>query len=85
MTNIKVKDWFAIKVLKEKKLNMTNQANVYAIFKETEKAIYCMMCDCAVFTMTWVPKSCLEEGGYWVTRNDIDAETAIRYWNIDKD
>lgn len=85
MTNIKVKNWFANKVLNEKGVKMMDQANVYAIFKETEKAVYAMMCDCGCYILTWIPKTCLEEGGYWTTRTDLDVDTAIKFWNIDRD
>ncbi len=54
-----VKDWFGNKVAEELQKNII-YIRVFAILKETEKAIYAML-DCGTFikkTM-WVPKSVL--------------------------
>ena len=56
-----VKDWFADKVANEVKRNI-NRCSVFAIMKETEKAVYAMLDLGADFRKCmWVPKSVLVE------------------------
>lgn len=94
---IKVKSWFANKVLNEKKVRLSN-ASLYAILKETDKAVYGMMADSANFVFAWFPKSCLEEGGRYNTyeagyqlqfadgsTRELDTQTAINFWKADRD
>lgn len=56
-----VKDWFANKVANEVKKNIS-MCEVFAIVKETEKAVYAMLNLGTDFHKTmWVPKSVLIE------------------------
>ena len=61
-----VKDWFANKVANEVKRNIS-MCDVFAIMKETEKAVYCMLnLGTNSHKSMWVPKSALikREVGY---------------------
>ena len=56
-----VKEWFANKVANEVKRNIT-MCDVFAVIKETEKAIYAMLnLGCDMKKTMWVPKSVLIE------------------------
>ena len=58
---ITVKDWFADKVANELGKNIT-MCYVFAIFKETEKAVYAMLnVGCYQRKTMWIPKSVLVE------------------------
>ena len=55
-----VKNWFANKVANEAKKNIS-MCDVFAILKETEKAVYAMLnLGCDSRKCMWVPKSVLE-------------------------
>lgn len=57
-----VKDWFANKIANEIKMNI-NMCDVFAVLKETEKAVYAMLnLGCDRKKTMWVPKSVLVEG-----------------------
>lgn len=56
-----VKDWFGNKVANEVQRNIT-MCDVFAILKETEKAVYAMLnLGCDFRKCMWVPKSVLVE------------------------
>lgn len=56
-----VKNWFANKIANEVKSNLTMCA-VFAILKETEKAVYAMLnLGCNFHKTMWIPKSVLVE------------------------
>lgn len=56
-----VKDWFANKVANEVQRNIT-MCDVFAIMKETEKAVYAMLnLGCDFRKCMWIPKSVLVE------------------------
>lgn len=56
-----VKQWFANKIAEELQQNIT-MCDVFAVIKETEKAIYAMLNIGTMKKKTiWVPKSALEE------------------------
>ena len=56
-----VKDWFANKVANELGKNIT-MCDVFAILKETEKAVYAMLnVGCYQRKTMWIPKSVLVE------------------------
>ena len=56
-----VKDWFANKVAEEIKSNIF-MCDVFAVLKETEKAVYAMLnLGCLKKKTMWVPKSVLVE------------------------
>lgn len=58
---ITVKDWFANKVANELGKNIT-MCDVFAILKETEKAVYAMLnVGCYQRKTMWIPKSVLVE------------------------
>lgn len=58
---IAVKDWFANKVANELGRNIT-MCYVFAILKETEKAVYAMLnVGCYQRKTMWIPKSVLVE------------------------
>ena len=58
---ITVKDWFADKVANELGKNIT-MCYVFAILKETEKAVYAMLnVGCYQRKTMWIPKSVLVE------------------------
>lgn len=58
---ITVKDWFANKVANELGKNIT-MCYVFAILKETEKAVYAMLnVGCYQRKTMWIPKSVLVE------------------------
>lgn len=80
-----VKDWFANKVANEVKKNI-NMCEVFAIIKETDKAVYAMLNLGTDFHKTmWVPKSVLieneigedEHGDYHYETIFADYEKAI--------
>lgn len=61
-----VKEWFANKVANEVKRNI-NMCKVFAILKETDKAVYAMLNLGTDFHKTmWIPKSVIveDETGY---------------------
>ena len=59
--SITVKDWFANKIAKEIRRNISF-CDVFAIIKETDKAIYAMLNLGTNFSRTmWIPKSVLVE------------------------
>lgn len=59
--SLTVKEWFANKVANEVKSNI-NMCDIFAIIKETEKAVYAMVNLGTNFERTmWVPKSVLIE------------------------
>lgn len=56
-----VKDWFANKVANEVKRNI-NMCDVFAILKESDKAVYAMLnLGCDFKRTMWIPKSVLVE------------------------
>lgn len=56
-----VKEWFANKVANEVKRNIS-MCDVFAIMKETEKAVYAMLnLGCDFGKCMWIPKSVLIE------------------------
>lgn len=56
-----VKDWFANKVANEVKRNI-NMCDVFAIIKETDKAVYAMLnLGTDLHKTMWIPKSVLIE------------------------
>lgn len=56
-----VKDWFTVKLMKERNLHRISHCIVFAVLKETEKAAYAMLdLGCHLKMTTWVPKSCIE-------------------------
>ena len=56
-----VKDWFANKVANEVHRNI-NMCDVFAILKETEKAVYAVLnLGCEFHKTMWIPKSVLIE------------------------
>lgn len=56
-----VKEWFADKVANEVRRNI-NCCDVFAILKESEKAVYAMLnLGCDFRKCTWIPKSVLVE------------------------
>lgn len=56
-----VKEWFASKVFAEKRNGCMYDNGIYAILKETEKAMYVMLGGVVHFVYTWVPKSLIYE------------------------
>lgn len=61
-----VKDWFANKIANEIGRNI-NMCDIFAVLKETEKAVYAMLnLGCDFRKCTWIPKSALieKEVGY---------------------
>lgn len=81
----KMKDWFADKVANEIRHNICS-ADVFAVLKETEKAIYGMISISANRSKcVWIPKSCLEkiEGSIdFHTRFGMDFETAQEEFHL---
>lgn len=85
-----VKEWFANKVANEVKRNIT-MCDVFAVIKETEKAVYAMLNIGTDHKKTmWVPKSVLianevginEEGGFnYETLFIEDYEEAAKAFN----
>lgn len=75
-----VKDWFANKIAQEKGTNISI-CNVFAILKETEKAVKALVdLGSKGTTTTWIPKSALaEEDGYETLRIE-DWEEAYEEW-----
>ena len=80
-----VKDWFANKVANELGKNIT-MCDVFAILKETEKAVYAMLnVGCYQRKTMWIPKSMLveedpaEHGDNRVIYTD-DYEFAVSYF-----
>lgn len=56
-----VKDWFANKVAQEVRRNIS-MCDVFAIMKESEKAVYAMLnLGCDFSNCIWIPKSVLVE------------------------
>lgn len=55
-----VKDWFHEKKMNELKKDVQS-TNVFAILKETEKALQVFVGDPCLFMTYWCPKSCIEE------------------------
>lgn len=56
-----MKQWFGNKLANELKRNLHND-EIFAIMKETEKAVYCMISiDSNRSKSLWIPKSALEE------------------------
>lgn len=61
MTRMAVKDWFHAKKMNEMHRNVQN-TDVFAILKESEKALQVMVGDASHGCMVyWAPKSCLVE------------------------
>lgn len=57
----KIKEWFANKVANEVRKNIS-MCDVFAVLKETEKAVYAMLnLGCNERKTMWVPKSVLVE------------------------
>lgn len=85
MTAYTVKDWFANKVANEVGKNITI-CEVFAILKETEKAVYAMLnLGCDSRKTMWVPKSVLVEieSNYPVLRTDnyeVAVEAFKAHW-----
>ena len=82
-----VRDWY-MKVLNDRNGKNLYGRSVYAIFKETGKAIFAMVADGDDYIVSWIPKACTDR----VTRNyarwdtyegDITVEEAIKAWKID--
>lgn len=72
-----VKDWFANKVANEVKRNIT-MCDVFAILKETDKAVYAMLnLGCDFRKCMWVPKSVLE-----VSEVGLDAAEIMHHETI---
>lgn len=80
-----VKDWFANKIANEIKMNI-NMCEVFAVMKETEKAVYAMLnLGCDRKKTMWVPKSVLVEKdgryGTLITESYEDASLEFSlYW-----
>lgn len=80
-----VKDWFANKIANEIKMNIS-MCDVFAVLKETEKAVYAMLnLGCDRKKTMWVPKSVLVEGdgrfGTLITDSYDDASEQFSvYW-----
>lgn len=76
----RMKEWFANKLANEIKSNICSD-EVFAILKETEKAVYAMFSLSAHHSKcAWMPKSCLIEcpGSIdFYTRTGMDYETAL--------
>lgn len=69
-------EWFAAKIFKEKLGTSLFDNSIYAIIKETEKAVYARMGSLFHAVYTWIPKSLItEEQGEKVTFvfDDFDA------------
>ena len=61
MASYTVKEWFANKVANEVRRNIS-MCDVFCILRETEKAVYAVLCLGTNFSRTmWVPKSVLVE------------------------
>ena len=54
-----MKDWFANKTCRELRRNL-HSADIFAVLRETEKAIYVMLREYGKPICIWVPKSCVE-------------------------
>ena len=80
-----IKDWFANKIANEIKRNICSP-EIFAILKETEKAVYAMISVSANQSKcVWVPKSCIEKNTGSVdfrTRTNISYEEAINDFHI---
>ena len=79
-----VKDWFRDKLNTENNKALYGRS-VFAIFKETEKAVYAMVADGADYIISWIPKKCIERvpSNYarWATfEGGISVENAIKAW-----
>ena len=55
-----MKEWFANKLCREIRYSL-HTADIFAVLRETEKAMYVMLKECGKPFCTWVPKSCVEE------------------------
>lgn len=82
-----VNDWFMKRLNTEYGKSLYGRS-VYAIFKETERAIYAMVADGDDYIVSWIPKSCIERVSKnyarWATiEGDITVEEAIHAWKID--
>lgn len=95
MTNIEagkcytVKEWFADKVANEVGKNIS-ECNLFAVLKETEKAVYAMLnCGYKTRKTMWIPKSVIVEyedeyGGDNLIINDNYEEVSKMFtdmWN----
>lgn len=87
-----VKDWFANKIAQEVGRNIS-MCEVFAILKETEKAVYAMLnLGCDSRKTMWVPKSVLVEvetgNGRYPVLTDIDYDEAVKefkaHWSMFK-
>lgn len=80
-----MKDWFANKLANEIKHNICS-ADIFAILKETEKAVYAMISLSANRSKcVWIPKSCIEksEGSIdFRTRTNIDYDAALNEFHL---
>lgn len=89
MTLYRMKEWFATKVAQEIRHNLSTD-EVFAILKETEKAVYAMLAISPNYSKcVWIPKSCLIEdvgSSDFYTRQNISYEEAKdecrRFWSM---
>lgn len=54
-----MKEWFANKTCRELRRNL-HSADIFAVIRETEKAMYVMLREIGKPICVWVPKSCVE-------------------------
>lgn len=85
LKQLHMKEWFANKVAREIRHNL-HTTEIFAILRETEKAIYAMLAIAPGCTRcVWVPKSCTEETAGsrdFFTRTGLNYEQAVAEANL---
>lgn len=72
---LSMKEWFANKTCRELRRNL-HSADIFAVIRETEKAMYVMLAECGMPICIWVPKSCIEEHAGSI---DFHTRTGLTY------
>lgn len=59
--SLEAKEWFAQKAFIEKRGSGMFDNHIFAVIKESEKAIYALLGGIGAHCFTWIPKSCVVE------------------------